>query len=161
MGFLIRVLGPSAAKTYFKRLEEAERIVGQLLTLRVTSSEILHLVSSEVQIALEERDHRLEETTSLEARLMQELERAMAESERMSLKKAREQVIGELEALESRQQLVVDTIEEKDRALKAARHTVQDLLLCSEEDIRQEILRRLEFERAEEIRELESWLRDF
>ncbi|XP_020249267.1 tropomyosin alpha-1 chain-like [Asparagus officinalis] len=193
MGFLIRLLGPSATNPYFKRLEEAEQTIRQLLALRTMSFEILHLASGDVQIALEDRNSRLEETTSLDARLTKELERATVENERASpthqeadsrisrlsleiaetkqiianaqallatQEKAREQVMGELEELGSRRQLAVDAIEEKDRALKEVRHTVQDLLSRSEEDIRREILRRLKLRRAEEIHELYSRLRD-
>ena len=57
--------------------------------------------------------------------------------------------------------MVIDAIEEKGRALKAAKCIVQNLLSHSEVDIRREILRRLELKRTEEIRELELRLRDF
>ncbi|XP_020243573.1 uncharacterized protein LOC109821830 [Asparagus officinalis] len=69
--------------------------------------------------------------------------------------KAREQAVKELENIESRQQLTANSVEEKERAHKEAKETVQDLASRTDEDLRREILRRLELRHAEELREAE------
>ncbi|XP_020254190.1 uncharacterized protein LOC109831268 [Asparagus officinalis] len=73
--------------------------------------------------------------------------------------KAREQAVKELENIESRQQLTANSVEEKERAHKEAKETVQDLASRTDEDLRREILRRLELRHAEELREAELRLK--
>ncbi|XP_020272830.1 plectin-like [Asparagus officinalis] len=190
--FLIKRLGHTTSKPYFQRKEEVKEAVQRLLALRAKSSTLVDLASSEVRAAMEERDRRLNETMSLEARLSAELEQAKAEDERMALEqqkannrvsrltsevehlkqviakvqaslavqeKAREQAAKELEIIESHRTLTANSVEEKDRAYREIKETVQDLASRTEEDLRQEILRRLEFRHAREIREAELRLK--
>ena len=65
----------------------------------------------------------------------------------------------ELEGVKSRRRLTAGSVAEKDRALKDVREAIQDLISCTEEDIRREVLRRLELRHAEEIREAELRLK--
>ncbi|XP_020245296.1 microtubule cross-linking factor 1-like [Asparagus officinalis] len=212
--FLIKRLGHTAAKPYFQRKEEVKEAVQQLLALRAKSSTLVDLASGEVRAAEEERDRRLNETMSLEARLSAELEQAKAEDERVALEqqkadnrvsrlssevenlkqviakkadnrvsrlssevenlkqviakvqaslaiqeKAREQAAKELESIGSRRILTANSAEEKDRAHREVKETVRDLASRTEEDLRQEILRRLELRHAREIREAELRLK--
>ncbi|XP_020259182.1 uncharacterized protein LOC109835624 [Asparagus officinalis] len=73
--------------------------------------------------------------------------------------KAREEAAKELESIESHRTLTANSIEEKDRAYREVKETVQDLASRTEEDLRQEILRRLEHRHAREIREAELRLK--
>ena len=66
--------------------------------------------------------------------------------------RAREQA-KELESIESHRALTANSVEEKDRAYREVKETVQDLASRTEEDLRQEILRRLELRHAREISE--------
>ncbi|XP_020272305.1 uncharacterized protein LOC109847488 [Asparagus officinalis] len=192
VGFLIKRLGHTAMKPYFQRKEEVKEAVQQLLVLRAKSSTLVDLAISEVRAAVEERDRRLDETMSLEAKLSAELEQAKAEDERMAFErqkadnrvsrlssevenlkqviakaqaslaiqeKACEQAVKELESIKSRQQLTANSVEEKARAYREVKETVQDLASRTEEDLRQEILRRLEHRHAREIREAELQLK--
>ncbi|XP_020245246.1 flagellar attachment zone protein 1-like [Asparagus officinalis] len=192
IGFLIKRLKHSGAQPYFQRKEAVKEAIQQLLALRAKSSTLVDLASGEVRAVVQERDRRLNETMSLEARLSEELEQARAENERMvferqkadnrvsrlsseveTLKqviakaraslaiqeKAREQAVKELENIESRQQLTANSVEEKERAHKEAKETVQDLASRTDEDLRREILRRLELRHAEELREAELRLK--
>ncbi|XP_020266192.1 mucin-1-like [Asparagus officinalis] len=79
--FLIKRLGRTAAMPYFQRKEEVKEAVQRLLALRAKSSTLVDLAIGEVRAAGEERDRRLDETMSLEARLSAELEQAKAEDE--------------------------------------------------------------------------------
>ncbi|XP_020249461.1 stress response protein NST1-like [Asparagus officinalis] len=192
IGFLIKRLKHSGAQPYFQRKEAVKEAIQQLLALRAKSSTLVDLASGEVRAVVQERDHRLNETMSLEARLSEELEQAKAENERMVLErqkadnrvsrlssevealkqviakaraslaiqeKAREQAVKELDNIESHQQLTANSVEEKERAHKEAKETVQDLASRTDEDLRREILRRLELRHAEELREAELRLK--
>ena len=192
IGFLIKRLKHSGAQPYFQRKEAVKEAIQQLLALRAKSSTLVDLASGEVRAVVQERDRRLNETMSLEARLSEELEQAKDENERMVLErqkadnrvsrlssevealkqviakaraslaiqeKACEQAVKELENIESRQQLTANSVEEKERAHKEAKETVQDLASRTDEDLRREILRRLELRHAEELREAELRLK--
>ncbi|XP_020263131.1 uncharacterized protein LOC109839110 [Asparagus officinalis] len=184
IGFLIKRLKHSGAQPYFQRKEAVKEAIQQLLALRAKSSTLVDLASGEVRAVVQERDRRLNETMSLEARLSEEqrmvLERQKADnrvsrlsSEVETLKqviakaraslaiqeKACEQAVKELENIESCQQLTANSVEEKERAHKEAKETVQDLASRTDKDLRREILRRLELCHAEELREAELRLK--
>ncbi|XP_020250665.1 tropomyosin alpha-1 chain-like [Asparagus officinalis] len=138
-------------------LEESDRRLDETMSLEARLAEELeHVKTENERVSLEQQkvDSRLSRLSSEIAKTKQII--ANAQALLVNQEKAREQVMGELEELESRRQLIVGSIQEKDRALKEARHTVQDLVSLSVEDLRREILRRLELKRAEEIREVES-----
>ncbi|XP_020270842.1 uncharacterized protein LOC109846032 [Asparagus officinalis] len=190
--FLIKRFGHTVAKPYFQRKEEVKEAIQRLLALRAKSSTLVDLASDEVRAVVEERDRRLNETMTLEARLSAELEQAKAEDERMALEeqkadnhvsrlssevenlkqviakaqaslaiqeRARKQAVKELESIGSRRALTANSVGEKDRAYREVKETVQDLASRTEEDLRQEILRRLELRHAREIREAELRLK--
>ncbi|XP_020271657.1 unconventional myosin-XVIIIa-like [Asparagus officinalis] len=158
--FLIKRLGHTAAKPYFQRMEEVEEAVQQLLALRAKSSSLVDLASNEAKaederVALEQQkaDNHVSRLSSEVENLKQVI--AKAQASLAIQEKAHEQAVKELEDIGSRRQLAADSIEEKDRALREIKETVQDLVSRTEEDLRREILRKLELRHAGEIREAE------
>ncbi|XP_020262649.1 uncharacterized protein At1g10890-like [Asparagus officinalis] len=79
-----RVISIPSDKEEEASVVQVEEAIRQLLALRAKSFEIVDLTSSEVRSAVEERDRRLNETMSLEARLSAELEQVKAEGERVA-----------------------------------------------------------------------------
>ncbi|XP_020266526.1 uncharacterized protein LOC109842016 [Asparagus officinalis] len=141
-------------------MADRDRRLNENMTLELKLS-----AESEQVKAEDARVARDEETVDSQfSRLSFEVERlkqvvAEAQAALAIQEKARAHVAKELEAVKSRRRLTTDSVKEKDRALKNVRETIQDLVSCTEEDIRREVLRRLELRHAEEIREAELRLK--
>ncbi|XP_020255182.1 uncharacterized protein LOC109832151 [Asparagus officinalis] len=139
---------------------DRDRRLNENMTLELKLS-----AESEQVKAEDARVARDEETVDSQfSRLSFEVERlkqvvAEAQAALAVQEKARDHVAKELEGVKSRRRLTTGSVAEKDRAFKDVREAIQDLISCTEEDIRREVLRRLELRHAEEIREAELRLK--
>ncbi|XP_020270980.1 uncharacterized protein LOC109846167 [Asparagus officinalis] len=141
-------------------VEDRDRRLNETMSLEIRlSAELEQAKAEDARVAYEQQttDNRLSRLSSEIEELKQVI--ANAHASLVIQEKAREQAAKELEDIESRRQLVADSVEEKDQALKEVKDTVQDLVSRPEEDLRREILRRLELRLAGEIREAELRLK--
>ena len=141
-------------------LADRDRRLNKNMTLELKlSAESEQVRAEDAQVAREE-----ETVDNQFSRLSFEVERlkqvvAEAQAALAVQEKARDHVAKELEGVKSRRRLTAGSVAEKDRALKDVREVIQDLISCTEEDIRREVLRRLELRHAKEIREAELKLK--
>ncbi|XP_020243023.1 uncharacterized protein LOC109821254 [Asparagus officinalis] len=141
-------------------VEERDRHLNETLSLEARlSAELEQAKAEDERMAFEQQkaDNRISRL-SLEVENLKQVI-AKAQASLAIQEKAREQAAKELESIESRRQLTANSVEEKDRAHREVKETVQDLASHTEEDLRQEILRRLELRHAREIREAELRLK--
>ncbi|XP_020249233.1 spindle assembly checkpoint component MAD1-like [Asparagus officinalis] len=154
------VLVDLASREVRVAMVDRDRRLNENMTLELKlSAESEQVKAEDARVAREE-----ETVDSQFSRLSFEVERlkqvvAEAQASLAVQEKARDRVAKELEGVKSRRRLTTDSVEEKDRALKDVRETIQDLISCTEEDIRREVLGRLELRHAEEIREAELRLK--
>ncbi|XP_020262706.1 uncharacterized protein LOC109838696 [Asparagus officinalis] len=141
-------------------VEEHDRRLNETMSLEAKlSAELEKAKAEDERITFEQQkaDNRVSRLSSEVENLKQVI--AKAQASLAIQEKAREQAAKELESIESRRQLTANSVEEKDRAYRDVKETVQDLASRTEEDLRQEILRRLEHRHAREICEAELRLK--
>ncbi|XP_020242860.1 uncharacterized protein LOC109821076 [Asparagus officinalis] len=141
-------------------VEDRDRRLNETMSLEIRlSAELEQAKAEDARVAYEQQtaDNRLSRLSSEIEELKQVI--ANAQASLVIQEKAREQAAKELEDIESRRQLVADSVEEKYRALKEVKDAVQDLVSRTEEDLLREVLRRLKLRLAGEIREAELRLK--